>query len=149
MINLFLTSTRLFIIVSKYLVESFYDGRKVSSRELANTYNVNNRALIPILNRLTRTGYLHSQVGGLNPGHIFSKDPKKISVGEVIVALEGEMDMMGCDSILGDGVTGCTSENRCKFCRTISNFIELGRKEIHSISLYDLYIDSKQTQKIN
>ena len=146
MINLFLTSTRLFLIVSKHLVASYYDGRKVSSRELADIYNINNRALIPVLNRLTRTGYMYSQVGGLNPGHIFSKDPKEIRVGEIIIALEGEMDMMGCDSILGDGVAGCTSENRCKFCRIIANFIELGRKKIHSISLYDLYIDSKQMQ---
>lgn len=144
MINLFLTSTRLFLIVSKYLVEAFYEGRKVSSRELADVYDINNRTLVPMLNRLTRTGYLLSQVGGSNPGHIFSRNPKDISVGEVIVALEGGLEMAGCDAILGNVSAGCTAENRCTFCKTVAKFVEYGRQEMCSMSLYDLYSDAKK-----
>ena len=144
MINVFLSSTRIFLIVSKYLVEAFHEGRKVSSKELAEVYNINNRTLVPMLNRLTRTGYMLSQVGGSNPGHIFSKDPKDISVGEVILALEGGLEMIGCDAILGNVSVGCTVENRCKFCSTVAKCIEAGRQEMHSISLYELYIDAKK-----
>ena len=147
--NLFLTSTRLFFIISKHLVESYYVGRKVSSRELASLYSINNRALIPVLNRLTRTRYLYLQVGGLNPGHIFSRDPKQISVGEIIATLQGEVEMVGCDIILSSGPSECTPDKRCKFCRTIADFVESERKEIYSISLYDLYIDSKHVSRIN
>ena len=103
---------------------------------------MNPRALIPMLNRLTRMGYLQSKVGGKNPGHIFIKDPKEISVGEVILALEGRLEMIGCDTVLGGEVAGCTAENRCTFCKRVAHYIELGRKEWHATSLYQLYQDS-------
>ena len=87
-------------------------------------------------------GYLQSKVGGNNPGYIFARDPKEISVGEIIVALEGTLEMLGCDSILGGEKVGCTPENRCLFCKSVAHYTELGRQQGHAITLYQLYQDS-------
>ena len=149
MVSLFLTSTRLFLIVSKSLTKAYYDGCRLSSKTLAEIYNTNPRSLIPMLNRLTRVGYLSSKVGGLNPGHIFTRDPKQISVGEIIVALEGKLEMVGCDSILRDVKSECTPENRCKFCKVVADYIEQERKERSAISMYDLYADSLRDTEID
>ena len=94
--------TRLFLIVSRSLVQGYADKVKISAPSMANRYNVNSRALMPALRRLTQVGILKSQIGGSKPGFIFTRKPSKISMYEIITALEGEFKTSSCRDIMDD-----------------------------------------------
>ena len=132
-------STRLALIASRFLVESYYNGYKVPSTDVAAEYNMNIRALMPALRKLTQGGILRSQTGGNEPGFIFARDPKTISLYEVIVALEGETNFEGCRDVMG-GVS-CDLQN-CKNCIIYSS-MEKGLAAIkHTLenkTLFDHY----------
>ena len=95
-----LLSTRLFLIASTHLVEGYSKKVKIAAPDIAEKCNVNSRALMPALRRLTQVSILKSQVGGREPGFIFARDPAKISLYEVIVALEGEYQMCNCRNLI-------------------------------------------------
>ena len=75
-----LLPTRLFLIVSSYLVQGYRERVKITARQMADKYNINARALMPALRRLTQVGILKSQIGGSKPGFIFTRDPSGISI---------------------------------------------------------------------
>lgn len=94
--GVFLRSTHLTIMAIPYLVENYYEGVHTTNPELSEVYNINPRSLMVSLRRLTQVGVLKSQVGGVYPGFKFAKDPKEISMYDVIVALEGSTRMNEC-----------------------------------------------------
>ncbi|MFI3333243.1 MAG: hypothetical protein SNI51_05835 [Rikenellaceae bacterium] len=75
-----LLSTRMCIISSSQLIKGYYAGQKTTATSLSEKYNLNIRTLNPALNKMTRAGILKSQVGGVDRGYIFARDPKEISV---------------------------------------------------------------------
>ncbi len=140
---MFLTSTRLFIIVSRLLVDGYYKKRMITAPELADFFNVNKRALMPALHRLTQAGYLRSQIGGSTPGFRFTKDPKEINTGEIIRNLEGEMKMDSCRDLIPNVNCICDSCTNCLFYNKINQMIDDERKKLYKISLFDLFADTK------
>ena len=107
-----LLSTRLFLIASTYLVEGYFQKVKITAPVIAEKCNINSRALMPALRRLTQVGILKSQVGGREPGFIFARDPALVSMYEIIVALEGEFSVPSCRDLVDDincEITDCDS----------------------------------------
>ena len=125
---MFLRSTKLALIALHYLVERYHDGINVTAPEISKVYNMNPRALTVSLRRLTQVGILRSQVGGVQPGFRLSKDPKAISMYDIIISLEGITTMNECrDSIEGvhcqlDDCSKCKTYNVINFC--ISNMYD-------------------------
>ena len=99
---MFLSSTRLFLIASRYLVQGYADNIKLTAPDIATRCNMNPRALMPALRRLTQVGILKSQTGGTSPGFIFARDPETISMYEIISALEGEFKFHCCCDLTED-----------------------------------------------
>ena len=97
-----LLSTRLFLIVSSSLIKGYSDKVKITAPNIAKEFNMNSRALMPALRRLTQVGLLNSQVGGSNPGFILARDPAKISMYDIITALEGDFCMSSCRELVDD-----------------------------------------------
>ena len=115
--------TRLFLIASSDLVYSYSDRLKITASDIAERHNMNPRALMPALRRLTQVGILMSQVGGSNPGFILARDPAKISMYEIITALEGGSRVLSCRDIMDD--VKCDIENcdDCSIYKTINKGI--------------------------
>ena len=135
-----LLPTRLILIASTYLVQGYNKRIKITAPSIAQKCNVNHRALMPALRRLTQVVILRSQVGGNNPGFILTKDPSQITVFEVIDALENNLYMPSCREISED--LNCKMDN-CSGCliynlvnRNISNTI----RELKNTTLQDLYL---------
>ena len=115
-----LLSTRLFLIASTYLVEGYFEKVKITAPYIAEKCNVNSRALMPALRRLTQVGILKSQVGGREPGFIFARDPALISMYEIIVALEGEFHIASCRDLIEDIKCEISDCYNCQFYKVIN-----------------------------
>ena len=136
---MFHTSTRLAIIASRFMVEAYYNGYKIPSTDLAAEYNMNMRALMPALRKLTRAGILRSQTGGNDPGFIFARDPKIISLYEVITILEGETKVLKCTEVINDICCDIEDCNNCLFYTLTKKRIDNIKATFKSVTLFDHY----------
>jgi len=75
------------LIAAKHLAEHTGEG-SVSANDLAEFYGLPHEALAKILQRLATAGVLSSHYG-INGGYTFARDPRHISVLDVIKASEG------------------------------------------------------------
>ena len=134
-----LLSTRLLLIVSSYLVEGYNNKVKITAPDIAKRYNVNSRALMPSLRRLTQAGILKSQVGGRDPGFIFARDPATISMYEFIATLEGEFYMSSCREIIDNASCDINDCNNCRIYKIINKGILTTINRLKNTSLCDQY----------
>jgi Rrf2 family protein len=79
----------------------------VSAREIAAEYRIPAELLAKILQRLARKGLLLSQQG-THGGYVLARDPSKISLVDVIEALDGPIGITPCER----GST-CEQLDRC------------------------------------
>ena len=136
---MFLISTRISLIVCRGLVKSFKNNKKITALELASRYNINVRILNTSLRNLVKSGILSSQVGGSEPGFIFSRDPKSISLYEIVTVFEGESKMMCCKDVISN--IKCDQEDcaNCLVYGGINQNIKDLSDKLKSISIYDHY----------
>ena len=119
-------STRLMLIASSHLVQGYNNKKKITAPYIADRCNMNSRALMPALRRLTQVGILRSQTGGSDPGFILSRDPSTISMYEIIGALEDDMVIPSCKEI--NETLKCDISN-CENC-SIYKIINIGISRI-------------------
>ncbi len=136
-----LTPTRLAIIVCTHLVPYFEQGQRMSVPEMEERFNINPRTLNPALRILVHAGILNSRTGGKDRGYILARDPREISVYDIIQLIQGEPKVECCtDSI---GCTNCMAQKypngRCKVFNKLNKVLELTRQKIGDISLYSQY----------
>ena len=79
----------------------------VSAREIAAEYQIPAHLLAKILQRLARTGILVSQQG-TRGGYVLARDPAKISIVDVIEALDGPIGITPCER-----GSSCEQLDRC------------------------------------
>ena len=145
---MFLSSTRLFLVAANYLVEGYADNIRLSAPDIASRYNMNSRALMPALRRLTQVGILKSQTGGNSPGFIFARDPETISIYEIILAIEGETKFSCCREHV-EGVTcEVVSKDDCMIYKIINEGILHTINQLKKAKISDNYeLDRFSRQK--
>ena len=79
-----------------------------NTRNIAEIYNIPRELLAKILQRLSKKGIIHSQ-NGPKGGYTLLKAPGDITLGEVIRAIEGPIQIVRC--IEGD--TTCSQTEQC------------------------------------
>lgn len=67
----------------------------VNTRKIAEEFNIPVELLAKILQRLAKRGLIVSQ-NGPKGGYLLARDPDKITVGEVVQALEGPVNIVSC-----------------------------------------------------
>lgn len=77
-----------------YIAVQQEDGA-VSTKRIAETFNIPHELLAKILQRLAKKGFIESH-NGPKGGYVLSEAPKKITVGQVIRALEGPINIVSC-----------------------------------------------------
>lgn len=136
---MFLVSTRISLIVCRGLVKSFEKNKKISAPELATRYNLNVRILNTSLRNLVKAGILNSQVGGNEPGFIFSKNPRLISLYEIVTIFEGESKMMCCKDVISNIKCDVDDCANCLVYGGINQNLRDLSEKLKSISIYDHY----------
>ena len=68
-------------------------GECIRTRDIAQRQNISEKYLEQIVTVLSKTGLIRS-VRGAQGGYLLKKDPGNYSVGEILGAVEGELDPM-------------------------------------------------------
>lgn len=131
---MFLNSTRYGLIACRYLVRSYYQGLWLSAPEIAEHYGMNVRGLAPALQSLMRAGILRSRRGGSHPGFILTDDPARVSLLEVMRALEGELKVECCNRVIPGVRCDCCLEG-CSVCTILDVELASLRERLSSVSL--------------
>ncbi len=141
-----LLSTRMCIISCAEFIKGYHAGQKITATLLAEKFNLNIRTLNPSLNKMTHAGILKSQVGGVDRGYIFTRNPKEISLYDVIAAVQDIGNMKNCkDAVHGAACvfTDCTT---CKLYNANNAIMEFAREQFKNISIHDLYINEQHQE---
>ncbi len=131
-----LTSTRTTLHSLRSLVEAWERNERLNSTELTELHQLNSRALSQNLTRLVRAGLLHSTVGGNSRGYTFSRNPRDISLADVLDVLEGRTAHKGCKQILPQLIETIECE-RCLVCMVMDDVLQYAHNRFKAISLYD------------
>ena len=73
------------------MVSNYYSGVPIKIPEIADVYGFKPRSINPSFSKLVKAGILSSRVGGTydQRGFMFTKDPKEITLYDIVYALEG------------------------------------------------------------
>ena len=93
------------LIALKHL--ALHTDESVSAREIAKEYRIPAELLAKILQRLARKGLVISQQG-TRGGYVLGRDPSKISIVDVIEALDGPIGITPCER-----GSSCEQMERC------------------------------------
>jgi Rrf2 family protein len=85
----------------------------VSSKRIAETFNIPHELLAKILQRLAKKGLIESH-NGPRGGYVLTKAPQDVTVGQVIRALEGPINIVNCLEDLD-----CPQFPRCNLRRPV------------------------------
>ncbi len=85
----------------------------LSSKRIAETFNIPHELLAKILQRLAKKGLIESH-NGPRGGYVLTKAPQDITVGQVIRALEGPINIVSCLEDLD-----CPQFPRCNLRRPV------------------------------
>ena len=73
-----------------------YGQGAIQLGEIANRQKISLKYLEQIIRPLKKAGFVKS-FRGAKGGHVLSKPPQEVSVGEVVALLEGGKTLVGCD----------------------------------------------------
>jgi Rrf2 family protein len=127
------------LMAMKHLAEHAEHGAR-SAKDVADAYGIPQEALAKILQRLVKSGLLHSQ-HGTNGGYTLARDPGMISVFEVIRAIDGPLFITSCMTVRGE----CDQTERCNIrepLRKVSHGIE---ELLRSITIQEMKEESPQS----
>ncbi|MFO0927162.1 MAG: Rrf2 family transcriptional regulator [Gemmataceae bacterium] len=108
-------------------------ARRATVREVADFYGISADHVAKAVNLLARLGYLRS-VRGIGGGIELGRAPETIRLGELIVALEGNMHLLECVGCSGV----CAIESFCKLKGVLARAEQVQREYLDSVTLRDL-----------
>lgn len=109
------------------------EGRIAYRREIAAHYNIPSEFLAKVLQKLTRHGLIRS-FKGTQGGYLLARDPRSISLADVIEAVEGPMSLVDCQR---EGCE-CPQEEACTVQGALIEVQREIRKLLGGISLQDM-----------
>jgi Rrf2 family protein len=88
------------------------EGEFVSAREICERFPVPRRLVAQVLQDLARAELVDSQRGSQG-GYTLRRSPDAITLGEIVVALEGPPTLTSCEQLPLAGHNGCEVEPTC------------------------------------
>lgn len=110
------------------------NDRKCTMAEIAAYYNISLEHLRKVVHRLAQLGYLRS-ARGRGGGIALGRDPAKVRIGDVIVAMESDIKVIDCEALACVLLPGCSL--RSALDRASRAFIA----ELNEVTLADLLGD--------
>lgn len=104
----------------------------VSAKRIAEEFAIPPELLAKILQRLAKRRLITSQ-NGPKGGYVLARLPSEISVGQVVRALEGPINIVSC---FDHG--GCPQEERCNLRRPVQKIQAAISQMLDSMSLAEL-----------
>ena len=116
------------------------DLNPVSIQSISERQNLSQTYLEQLLRLLRNAGLIKSQRGA-NGGYVLAKPAEKISVGETIRALEGDLKAVVCT---GENDSGCSQADLCATRFVWDRINDAIEKAVDGISIKELVDKSKE-----
>ncbi len=114
-----------------------HTGRRVSIREVAQTYGISENHLVKIIHHLGRGGFVHTQ-RGRGGGLTLGRPPEEIRVGDVVRHTEEDMALVGCMARYGEEVTPCLLSGGCRLRGVLGSALGAFMEVLDRSTLADL-----------
>ena len=111
-----------------------YNAELVTSQDLAKRIDAPSKFLEQVLLELRKGGLIESRRGNIG-GYKLSKSPDRISLGEVVRLIDGDIEPISC---VKDKYTDCTDRKRCVFKGIWKNVAKATSDIIDNITFEDL-----------
>ena len=120
------------VLLMKELAQNYKNHQWLSLREISEKYNLPLPFLKQLARKLKKSDLLLSKEGK-HGGYKLSRDPKKISIGDVIRALSGPVGFTYC--LTENRTLNCDKENKCPSRSTLKRVGEEFILKLDSIKL--------------
>jgi Rrf2 family protein len=117
-----------------------YNNGPVQLTKIAKRQDISAKYLEVIITPLKKAGYIKS-VRGAKGGHMLTKDPKNISIGEIVALLEGSTGFTECS----DNPKSCERAETCLTRNIWKEASEAMYKKLNSKTIYDIIEECDQT----
>ena len=117
------------------------EGELSSVAKVSALYGVSRNHMVKVVNQLVKLGYLQSQ-RGKNGGIRMACDPATINIGQVIRALEGNLDGIDCGSPVCHIVSACLLKSALR--EAMDAFLAV----MDSYTLQDLLANRDELQRV-
>ena len=109
------------------------DHGAVSAKRIADEFHIPSELLAKILQRLAKKGLIASQ-NGPKGGYVLARRPTEISVGDVVRALEGPINIVSCLEESSD----CPQMAHCNLRRPVQKIQAAITQVLDTMSLFEL-----------
>ncbi len=110
-------------------------GEYISLKDISQRQDITIKYLEQIVSNLNKSGYLISMRGN-NGGYRLSMDPKDCNIGQLLRAVEGNLNPVEC--VAGDTGDGCPLSNSCSTLPFWKGLDKVVNDYINSYTLQDL-----------
>ncbi|MBO0503240.1 Rrf2 family transcriptional regulator [Aeromonas veronii] len=117
------------------------EGELSSVAKVSALYGVSRNHMVKVVNQLVKLGYLQSQ-RGKNGGIRMACDPATINIGQVIRALEGNLDGIDC------GSPACHIVSVCLLKSALKEAMDAFLAVMDSYTLHDLLANRDELQRV-
>jgi Rrf2 family protein len=131
------------LIAVRHLAMKFETGA-CSSKEIARAYGIPTELLAKILQKLVKAGLLTSQHGA-DGGYTLARHPERVTVFEVIRAIDGPLLITSCVTSHGD----CSQRSTCTVKEPLGKVNEIIVKALSSVTISSLGEDSATAEHIS
>ncbi|MDD3402660.1 MAG: Rrf2 family transcriptional regulator [Hespellia sp.] len=121
----------------------YYESDPVSITSIAARQGISERYLEQLMAMLKKAGLIKS-IRGAGGGYVLNKDPKDISVGDVLRALEGNLEPVECGGLHPE--EGCSSSGECVTKYVWQRINDSINKTVDEIKLDQLVTESREMQ---
>ncbi|MBU5426714.1 Rrf2 family transcriptional regulator [Tissierella pigra] len=125
---------------SMFQLSLYYGNGPIALKQIADEQNLSENYLEQLFSTLKKEGLINS-VRGAQGGYMLSKEPKEITVGQILRVLEGNMAPSDC--VMGDEHE-CSREDRCVTKQVWVRIKDSIDEVIDSITLQDMIDDENK-----
>ena len=115
----------------------------VSIQSISQRQNISEAYLEQLMRPLKKAGLIRS-VRGAGGGYRMARDPKEISVGDILRALEGDLTPVSCGAVTGE--KGCDGADSCVTIYVWQKMNDAIQNAVDSIMLEELIEQSRQNK---
>ncbi|HEX7708596.1 MAG TPA: Rrf2 family transcriptional regulator [Thermoanaerobaculia bacterium] len=123
------------LLAAVYLARS--SRQIVAAREIAEFYHLPVPAVTKVLKNLNQSGLISSHRGA-GGGYSFDGNPEQVTLGDLIVALEGPWDLTECETYDDEGHATCAIRVACPSRRFMFGINRSIKGAFEQVSLADL-----------
>lgn len=120
----------------------------VALSSIAERQNISISYLEQLIAKLKKAGLVNS-IRGAQGGYVLAKDSKEISVGDILRALEGNLNPVDCSEIKEGAETECSGKDVCVTKYVWKKISDSINQTVDNISLYELVQEGNAVKSKN